>query len=65
MSGGRFSGDAMASPPDIQKQFSALLKKYFKVSGFNDNKKFVYNITQKTLRELNKIIVDKKYLEKI
>jgi len=59
-SGGRFSGDAMASPPDIQKQFSALLKKYFKVSGFNDNKKFVYNITQKTLRALNKIIVDKK-----
>ena len=60
MSGGRFSGDAMASPPDIQKQFSALLKKYFKVSGFNDNKKFVYNITQKTLRALNEIIVDKK-----
>ena len=60
MSGGRFSGDAMASPPDIQKQFSALLKKYFKVSGFNDNKKFVYNITQKTLKALNEIIVDKK-----
>ena len=58
--GGRFSGDAMASPPDIQKQFSALLKKYFKVSGFNDNKKFVYNITQKTLKALNEIIVDKK-----
>jgi len=30
MSGGRFSGDAMASPPDIQKQFSALLKNILK-----------------------------------
>ena len=64
MSGGRFSGDAMASPPDIQKPFSALLKKYFNVTGFDKNKKFVYNITKTTLRKLNQIITDKKISRK-
>jgi hypothetical protein len=55
-SGGRLDGGAPAAK-DTKDQWNQLLQKYFRISNFNE---IDYNITEKTLKFINNIIVKNK-----